>query len=497
MVDQHLPAIARRRSTSVRAALALLTVVFTIVGSATLPAVLGLSANTAAAATDAQCHFASPGTGKYAGTLCWLDFSRLDAAQSASGQDFTFAIGGGNTVHLKAKQVGGRVEPAAFPTWWGAYLGNSGHYSGVAGKPALYQTADHTTSTLTVSDIRVTDPHGNPVSEFALVGADAESTDEKESITWQATTPIESLTAQGTDPGIGNACAGGYTGLGTTTVKCTGAGTATKTGTPIVAARHPQSFTQTMVGGGREAVAFGVLVSALQLTKEVASRFPGDDFQVETSSQSGPLKDAQTGPDGKTATTGRQPVITDVKGNSFTLTERAIHGDLRNYSSSWSCTRFGKPDPALPQGTTVGASAQVQVGVGDDIACTITNTARKPAISLHKNAAAPVDANHDGINDPGDTIAYTFDVANTGDTVLATVAVSDPLVGPVTCPQTELAPGASVTCTSRPYTITGDDADAGVVHNTATASGTPLAPTAQSRPHRAKPAHLSRSPHRS
>src|SRR5262249_58076536 len=40
------------------------------------------------------------------------------------------------------------------------------------------------------------------------------------------------------------------------------------------------------------------------------------------------------------------------------------------------------------------------------------------------------------------------------------------------CPNGDLAPGRSRTCTAT-YTVTQDDADAGVVTDTATASGTP------------------------
>ncbi|AKC86182.1 hypothetical protein WQ53_04735 [Pseudoxanthomonas suwonensis] len=76
----------------------------------------------------------------------------------------------------------------------------------------------------------------------------------------------------------------------------------------------------------------------------------------------------------------------------------------------------------------------------------------------------------------GSTIAYAFLVTNTGDVTLSDVAVTDPLPGlsAVTCPATTLAPGTGMTCTAS-YTVTAADVDAGNVHNSATASGTPPA----------------------
>ncbi len=96
---------------------------------------------------------------------------------------------------------------------------------------------------------------------------------------------------------------------------------------------------------------------------------------------------------------------------------------------------------------------------------TDTPIAAGPAISLDKQAGIPSGTA------VGDTIDYTFLVTNTGNVTLTGVTVDDPLVGPVSCPVATLAPGASTTCTAT-YTLTQADIDAGVVDNTATATGT-------------------------
>lgn len=87
-------------------------------------------------------------------------------------------------------------------------------------------------------------------------------------------------------------------------------------------------------------------------------------------------------------------------------------------------------------------------------------------ISIEKSGSGP---------DPltvGATIEYSFVVANTGNVTVTDVTVTDPLPGlsPIDCPGTTLAPGAEMTCTAT-YEVTQADVDAGVVENTATASG--------------------------
>ncbi|PJJ73583.1 putative repeat protein (TIGR01451 family) [Diaminobutyricimonas aerilata] len=102
---------------------------------------------------------------------------------------------------------------------------------------------------------------------------------------------------------------------------------------------------------------------------------------------------------------------------------------------------------------------------------TSTSTAPLAGMSLTKHAGVPVDVNENGITDAGDTIQYTFDVANTGQLDLSDIAVDDPKVGDVTCPVTTLAVGGTTTCSAESvYTVTADDVTAGAVINTATVS---------------------------
>ncbi|GAB3158357.1 hypothetical protein GCM10027258_69350 [Amycolatopsis stemonae] len=437
--------------------------------------VAGFGPAARAIAATRDCGFASAGTGTYARTLCWFDLSGYDAAEatSAAGQRLTFTLPGGYRLAVTLKVSGGPVAANRLPTYSAAYLGNSGHYTGVPGQPALYQTAFGTTTVAALTDIVATDSTGAVVHGYGLVGADAESTDAGESIEWSSSSPLESLTATGSDPGIGNACGGGYTGIGTRTVRCAGRTGANKTGTAIISAEDPTSFSQRMVGGGRQAVGFGVLVSSLQLTKKVVRGFPGDSFAVSVAAPGGSvLASADTG-GGASASTGEVTVLAGARGGDYTLRETATAGLQSNYDRAWSCTRNGKTDGELPSGDA-GASAQVHVDVGDFVSCTVTNTGKPATLKLEKHAAAPVDVNGNRITDAGDTIGYTFTVTNTGALELHDIAVTDAKAGPVTCPRPSLAPGESQTCTAQaPYVITPADENAGAAVNTATASGLP------------------------
>ena len=95
-----------------------------------------------------------------------------------------------------------------------------------------------------------------------------------------------------------------------------------------------------------------------------------------------------------------------------------------------------------------------------------------PVLTLDKTGV-PNDLDGNGRMDAGDTIAYTFTVTNplSNGVTLSAVTVTDPKVGPVSCPVPTLAAGASTTCTAT-YTLTQADVNAGAVNNTATANAT-------------------------
>lgn len=285
---------------------------------------------------DTGCFYANEGSGAYAQSLCWFDFtgfttqyqdrgvfqnprwvSVLDptngpfnytvvGSQSSSGttrygrvQNYPIEIslGGGYTLTAKIDTNASNNNALAitshkFPTWTGAFLGNTHgnipFYTGVGGQPALYQALDAGggTSNLTLKDIKLTGPSG-VVQDYSIVVADAESTDAGEQITWSTTgagfawlpnNPAGPLNQTNV---MGNACSQSYTpalnGTGTS-ASCLANTSPTKNGTAMLATKPPAnpntsfSVTQNMKGNGKEGVAFGVIFARAETTVVVKDR---------------------------------------------------------------------------------------------------------------------------------------------------------------------------------------------------------------------------------
>ncbi|WP_345303538.1 beta strand repeat-containing protein, partial [Lysobacter hankyongensis] len=138
---------------------------------------------------------------------------------------------------------------------------------------------------------------------------------------------------------------------------------------------------------------------------------------------------------------------------SFTIPVTPTEAALPNVTNT--ATVSGGGDPTCP------AAARCTDTEGPT---PITFTA---ALTVDKTAAAPSG------NTAGSTIAYSFLVTNTGNVTITGIAINDAnLDAAAVCPVTTLAPGASTTCTGT-HTITQAEVNAGVVNNSATATGTP------------------------
>jgi hypothetical protein len=256
-------------------------------------------------AASPLCGFATPGTGTYASTLCFVDFSAYDDTPAPcpgspgfqaitggiAGTPFTlsFCVNVSSLTSAGSQITGSIARPVAHGTINGtttgggfngvsavslptyndypeseAFLGNNGFYTGVPGNPALYSEVEGSTNTIQIIDIKVLDAAGNRATGWGLVTGDAESTDASESMTWTSDQPL-SLIPNSPTSSIGNACAApvspdGLTGVGTTMVECRATVPSDKTGTVMLQAPEPTTLTVNMVGQGLEAVFLGLLL---------------------------------------------------------------------------------------------------------------------------------------------------------------------------------------------------------------------------------------------
>ncbi|MGY2701029.1 putative repeat protein (TIGR01451 family) [Nocardioides sp. HB32] len=163
------------------------------------------------------------------------------------------------------------------------------------------------------------------------------------------------------------------------------------------------------------------------------------------------------------------PVVV-LPSTTYTITQTASGGtDLNDYTTTWKCVKAGDGS-TLSEGTGNSGTFTMPSTSGTTAVCTFTNLPLLPAIEIDKTAGAISDLDGNG-PDAGDTVTYSFKVTDTGNTALSNIAVTDAKVGAVTCPQTTLAVGASMTCTPKSYTLLAADVTAGKVDNTASVTG--------------------------
>lgn len=144
-----------------------------------------------------------------------------------------------------------------------------------------------------------------------------------------------------------------------------------------------------------------------------------------------------------------------------TATHTVVLADLGVGSLSNGATASGTPP--------FGASA---ITSAESIA-TITTVAVMPGLSIVTSGTV-TPADNQSAADVSNTIAWSYEVTNTGNVPLTDVTINDPEGGAITCVPTTIEVGESATCTGdATHTVTHGDLAAGAVSNGATATATP------------------------
>lgn len=403
--------VRRRRSDGFRKVLASLGMAALIGGVAVASPSLAAAAH---ADDSVGCGYGTGGP--HADTICWIDMAGVDPARAEApgGQQMQIQLGA-YTMTFTAEMTAGTdgftpLRPTSFPTFERSVIGNNNNVDGAAyyvntpGRPALYQDSwnapaggtSYARGEVTLKDIVITDSTGATFSgDYSLIMADAESTGYSEGFSYTSDTPIREL-ARLTPTNYAEPCVGELTGIGTTEVSCVGgdSGGNTYRGALMVAADKPSTVTASFLNGGRQAgatrqgVAFGVMVSRLEVSKVIDGRADArDQFTVSASESGEVIASATTEDEASSVTTGPASLLSNIGGNRITFEERAASSsvDWDRYSTAWQCSVNGEPmDPQLIETSADGRSVSAPLGVGEFLDCTVTNTAKIGGVSWSK-----------------------------------------------------------------------------------------------------------------
>jgi uncharacterized repeat protein (TIGR01451 family) len=312
-------------------------------------------------------------------TYCWLDLSTYNdtTARTTTGQNFSVTLTDGAilTFNLKTTPITApAVIAIAAPSWTGAAVGNTA-FLGIPGKPILYSQAGGT-DVFTISNILIAPPLGAPaVSAYAFVAADAESTNNGESLKFVTNGGNWTILDQ-VDP-ISGTTYPTISGTGTNTFTETGvAGTV---GGYIVASNSPTTVTTTMVSGGLQGVMFAVRFASIRLNKTItgARVNAADQFKFN-------IKTTTTGAilgSGTTTGTGNGPfaaaAVSLASGVALTLDETMATGSvtsLNEYDARLTCTNSSTSSTVMPTNLATTSYSFGALQFGDSVQCVFNNT---------------------------------------------------------------------------------------------------------------------------
>ena len=356
------------------------------------PLLVAVFALWTAPAAAANCNIAtsqgSTGPADYA-TFCWLDLASYNdtTARSAAGQNFSYTLPDGTAMTFKLKVSGPVNTSATAPSWTGAAVGNTA-FLGISGKPILYQTAAGT-SIVTISNIVLTPPAGGTITSYMFVAADAESSNDNESLKFVTNGAAWTILDQ-----VGPISGSAYptiTGAGTTTFTETGVpGTV---GAYIVGSAAPTQVVTTMVGGGLQGAMFAVRFASISLNTVIqgARAAAADQFTFSINPTSGGSAFAS----GTTTGTGLGPFTAATLPTSAALAltlNQAMAGGSANtishYRSSLTCINASSGSSTVMPSNLITTSYNFgSLQFGDKVACTYTQTPF-PHLTLTKALAA-------------------------------------------------------------------------------------------------------------
>jgi len=220
-----------------------------------------------------------------------------------------------------------------------------------------------------------------------------------------------------------------------TTLNCTNSNTGSTTVLPANATVTSYNFPTLAFGDAITCNFVNTPFPLLRLSKVLGSAgrvFTGDQFVMNINAGGGVVATTTTTGTGTTIANGTTTAYQARVGSTYTFTEAASGSTiLSDYAASLLCTNgFSTSSTALP--TTPGGS--VTPVLGDNVTCTITNTAigNKATLQMTKVSTIlsdPINGTTNPRAIPGAVIQYTITVTNIGSGAVdtGTVVITDPL----------------------------------------------------------------------
>ncbi len=394
-----------------------------------------------------------------------------NATVFGGGQNFSITLSDGSifsfTLSGNSPNADSIVAVAA-PAWSGAATGNSA-FLGIPGKPILY-TATGGTVNLILSNIKVTPPSGVVASgQYKLVVADAESTNNGESLTFTTNGGTWTIVDQ-VPPTTGST----YpisSGAGTATFNETGvAGTV---GAFIVGSLSPTTVNVQLVAGGLQGVMLALQYSTISANKlisgsraNVADQFT---YSMQATSNASILASATSS--GATNGPFGAAVATLSSGVATTISEQMAAGSissLAQYTTNLNCTNGAAGSPtAVPTNQPITSYNFASTAYGDAIGCIFTNTPKPATVALQKVTVSAIGG---PFTFTSTNLASAPAAISTSATNTATPAVPTPINvtafnTAVTITETPAATfsATAATCTDANAAVTGNPASFGTL----------------------------------
>ncbi len=321
-------------------------------------------------------------------TYCWIDMSSYNnALVMGAGQAFSITLSDGSTFNFKLSGTSTPIATGliaiAAPSWSGSAVGNSA-FLGIPNKPILYSSASGTIN-LTMSNISIITPTGSTSTLYKVVVADAESTNNSESLAY--TTNGGNWTVIDQVPPISGAV---YPTTSNTGTGFSETGVAGTVGAFIVGTQSPTTVSATIVAGGLQGIMFAVQYATISTTKIISgSRAnPADQFTYGAKVTSTNVNLAQATSVGAGLGPFTASVATVSASVATTIFEQMAAGSvsqLAQYTANLNCINGSVGSPTvLPSNQPITSYNITSITYNDAIACTFTNTPIPATVAFKK-----------------------------------------------------------------------------------------------------------------